>query len=285
MSETTRVLVTGATSGLGREMVRQLAQRGYRVAFTGRRTDRLEETRALAAAAGPTAELLPLAGSVTDRADVARHHEAVVAAWGGIDWLILNAGVGDTISGLEFAAEHVRWIFETNLFGAANWLEVALPAMIARGAGVVVGLSSLAGVRGLPTSAGYSASKAALTTMLESLRVDLRRSGVKVLTVLPGYIKSEITARNDPRQMLFLLETEDGVRRILRGIDRRNRYISFPWQLSWLCRLVLAPMPIWIYDRIASRIKRKKEKYVDLANGPHSETASSDAAAITEQRR
>lgn len=267
-----RALVTGATSGLGREYVRQLAAKGYRVAFTGRRAEKLAETAALVAAATPGVELLPLEGSVTDPAQVRAHYAAIVDKWGGLDLAILNAGIGDTIHADDFVAEHVVWIYETNVFGVAHWIEAVLPDMRRRGAGTIAAMSSLAGVRGLPTSAGYSSSKAALTTLLESLRVDLRASGVKIVTVAPGYIESEITARNDPSQMFFLLTTEDGVRRMLKGILAGRRLVSPPWQLSWLCRFLLAPMPIWLYDRLASKIKRKKKKYVDASAPP---TASS----------
>lgn len=281
--EPTRVFITGATSGLGRELVRQLACRGWKIAFSGRREAKLEETReiALAAAreAGKEPELMPLVGSVNDLELVKAHHQQITDAWGGVDWAILNAGVGDTVSALDFKAEHIRWVFETNIVGMANCLEAVLPGMIERDSGVVVGIASLAGIRGLPTSAGYSASKAAVAVMLESLRVDLRHTGVDVLTVSPGYIKSEITARNDPKQMLFLLETDDGVRRLIRGIEKRRSYISFPWQLSWFCRLIMARMPCWMYDMIASKIKRKKKKYVDESAKPEALPAASEAAA------
>ena len=100
--------------------------------------------------------------------------------------------------------------------------------------GTIAGIASIAGYRGLPKSGAYCASKSALITLLESTRIDLRGTGVDVVTVCPGFVKSEITARNDPKDMMFLLETDDGVRRMIRGIERKERLVHFPWQLSCL---------------------------------------------------
>lgn len=257
-----RVLITGATSGLGREMACQLAREGYRVAITGRRQAKLEETAAAVREAG--GECLALAGDVASLEDVKRHYAEIRSRWGGLDWAVLNAGVGDSLSARRFSAENVRWTFAANVVGAANWMEAVLPDMLAARSGVIAGISSLAGFRGLPESGSYSASKAALTVLLESARVDLRGTGVDVVTVCPGFVKSEITSRNDPKDMMFLLETADGARRILDGIRRRKRLVHFPWQLSIPVIYVLPWLPGWLYELLASRfIGRKKKPYVD----------------------
>src|SRR5437773_1909094 len=109
MSEKKRVLITGATSGLGRELAVQLGRRGWRVAITGRREDKLKEAAAAVEAAG--GECLPLLGCVTDREAVKRHYAAIEERWGGLDWAILNAGVGDRKSAKEFSAENYHWTF------------------------------------------------------------------------------------------------------------------------------------------------------------------------------
>lgn len=262
MPQGLRVLITGATSGLGREAAVQLARRGARLALTGRRAAKLEAAaRAVREAGG---EALTLAGDVTDRKTVRRHYAEIRRLWGGLDWAVLNAGVGDSESALQFTAENYHWTFATNVGGAVNWIEAVLPDMLAAKSGVIAGVASLAAYRGLPKSGAYSASKAALVSLLESVRVDLRGTGVDVVTVCPGFVKSEMTDRNNPKDMIFLLETEDGVRRMLRGIERRRRVVHFPWQLSCLMMYVVHNLPGWLYDRLIFRARdRVKKPYVD----------------------
>lgn len=261
MASPNRVLITGATSGLGREMAVQLGAQGHRVAITGRRKEKLEETaRAVAAAGG---ECLPLLGGVTDLDEVKRHYAEISAKWGGLDWAILNAGVGDSVNAREFKAENYHWTFATNIGGVANWLEAVIPGMLAAKSGTIAGVASLAAFRGLPRSGAYSASKAALVTMLESVRVDLRGTGVSVVTICPGFVKSEMTDRNDPKDMMFLLEVKDGAARMLRGIAAKKRIVHFPWQLSYPAIYLLHNLPGFLYDAIAGKIKRRKKPYQD----------------------
>ncbi|MBI4678675.1 MAG: SDR family NAD(P)-dependent oxidoreductase [Elusimicrobia bacterium] len=265
-SSTRRVLITGASSGLGRAMAVELARQGARVAVTARRREKLAATAEAVQAAG--GECLKLVGSVTEPETVRRHYACIKSEWGGLDWAILNAGVGDAVNARQFSAENYRWTFETNVMGVAYWLEAVIPDMVKAGRGTIAGIASLAAYRGLPNTGSYSASKAALVTMLESVRVDLAGTGVKVVTVAPGFVKSEITDRNDPKDMPFLLETEDGVRRILRGIERGERLVHFPWQLSWFVVHVAPNLPSALYDWIVSRMKpRKKRPYRD-ESGP-----------------
>lgn len=254
----TRALITGATSGLGRETAVQLGRRGWRVALTGRRRDLLTETAELCRAAG--GEPLVLPGSVTDDAEVRAHAAAIRAAWGGLDWALLNAGVGDTMDAKAFRADAYRWTFDANVLGVCRWLEEILPGMIAQGSGVVAGVSSLAGFRGLPKSGPYSASKAALTTLLESTRVDLHGTGVSVVTVCPGFVKSEMTGRNAPGTMPFIMETPDGVAAMLAGIDARRRVVHFPWQLSYASKYLLPAIPDFLYDRLAAALAPMRVK-------------------------
>ncbi|MEK7384677.1 MAG: SDR family NAD(P)-dependent oxidoreductase [Elusimicrobiota bacterium] len=254
-----RVLITGATSGLGRGVAVLLARRGWRLALTGRRVDALKETADLVRQAG--SEALELPGSVTDMSEVRAHYAAIRAAWGGLDWAILNAGVGESMDSKSFSAELVRWTFDTNLFGVCRWLEVLIPDMAAQGSGVIAGISSLAAFRGLPQSGPYSASKAALNTLLESVRVDLHFTGVEVITVCPGFVKSEMTDRHQVGSMPFLMETEAGAAAIIAGIDARRRVVHFPWPLSYPMKYLAPALPDFLYDLIASRLgflRRKK---------------------------
>ena len=258
-----RVLITGASSGIGRELARQLGARGCRLALTGRRGGKLVEACETAQAAGAK-EVLMLCGTVTDLEVVRGHYEMIAHQWDGLDCVILNAGVGDSENARQFSTANYRWTFETNVFGMCNWLEMVIADMVANRKGLIVGVSSPAGWCGLPQTGSYCASKAAVSTMLESVRVDLRGTGVDVVIVCPGFVKSEITARNDPKDMVMLLETEDGVQRMLRGIDRRKRVVHFPFPLTHFVRYGLGRMPRGWYDAVVARfVKRNKRPYVD----------------------
>jgi short-subunit dehydrogenase len=263
LSRGDRVLITGGTSGLGREAARQLAARGCRVAITGRRREKLDSAAQACRDAG-AADVLTLEGSVSNSLDVQRHFDEIMSKWGGLDAAILNAGVGEGEHGAAFDARVYRWTFETNVFGACEWLERIVPVMVKQGRGVIAGVASPAGWRGIPRTGAYSSSKAALATLLESLRVDLRGSGVDIVIVCPGFVRSELTDRNDPKDMWFLLDTADGVRRMLRGIDRRTRVAHFPFPFTHALRYLVRPMPGWLFDRFAARfVRRNKRPYVD----------------------
>lgn len=258
MAQGRRVLITGATSGIGRELAIELAKRGARVAITGRREANLMETCQAVKAAG--GECLPLLGSVTDIEDVRRHYAVIRERWGGLDWAILNAGVGGSTNARRFKAEHYHSTFATNVGGVVNWLEMVIPDMVVAGRGTIAGMASLSAFRGLPNSGAYSASKAAVLTLLESARLELRGTGVDIVTVCPGFVKSELTARNDPRDMMFVMEAEDAVRRILRGIERRQRLVHFPWHLSYMMRYIVHNLPRWFYDRVAAPAARRQAR-------------------------
>jgi NAD(P)-dependent dehydrogenase (short-subunit alcohol dehydrogenase family) len=247
-----RALITGGSGGLGREMARQLGGRGFRVAVTGRREAELLETARLVERAG--GEPLPLVGSVGEPVVVAGHAAVVRERWGGLDWLVLNAGIGDALDGRRFDAGLLGRVLTTNVAGAANWLEAVLPWMIEARNGTVAGISSLAAWRGLPRAGAYSASKAALATLLESVRVDLRGTGVRVVTVFPGFIRNRGGPSEADRGKPFLLELEVGVRRILEGIESGRPVVHFPRRLSWPMRHVVRNLPAPVYDWLVARL-------------------------------
>ncbi len=255
----TRALITGATSGLGREAAVQLARRGWRVAVSGRRREQLEETARRVKEAG--GDPLVLCGSVTEPITVKAHYAAILAAWGGLDYAVLNAGVGDMMNAKEFKAEFVQWTFDANLFGVCHWLEAVIPGMLAQKSGIIAGVSSLAGFRGLPQYGPYSASKAALRTLLESTRVDLIGTGVSIVTVCPGFVRSEMTDRHDSQSMPFMMETRDGVAAMLSGIDAKRRMVHFPWQLSYASKYLLPLLPDCLYDWLARSAPSHKKTH------------------------
>ena len=146
-----------------------------------------------------------------------RRSRGIEAERGPIDVAVLNAGTHQPVSAAEFTAEGLRRLIEINLFGTAACLEALMPRMIARGRGRIAVVASVAGYRGLPTSAYYGASKAALINLTESLKFDLDRAGVTLQLVDPGFVKTPLTDRND-FPMPFLISAELAADRIARGL-------------------------------------------------------------------
>ncbi|MBI5238963.1 MAG: SDR family NAD(P)-dependent oxidoreductase [Elusimicrobia bacterium] len=255
-----RVLITGATSGLGRELALQLANEGFMLALTGRRVERLAELAQAAKDVG-AGGVLTLTGDVADPAVVKAHYADIQERFGGLDWAVLNAGVsksGDAKEG--FAADDYRFVYGVNVFGMVNWIEAVLPGMLKEKSGTIVGMASIAGFRGLPRSGPYSSSKAAAIALLESLRVDLRGTGVQVVTVCPGFVRTEMTSRWKDEDMPFLMEPRDAVREMIAGIKAGRRMVDFPFPFSTAVKYVVRNLPGCIYDRVASRGTRRRPK-------------------------
>jgi short-subunit dehydrogenase len=244
-------LITGASSGLGRGLSLWFAQRGTRVFAVARRKANLEALAQEARAAGTTIE--PVELDVSRAEETVERIRRIDADCGGLDLVVANAGVGSETNARRFDWERARQVLDVNVTGAAATLSAVLPRMVERKQGHLVGVSSLAAFRGLPKNAAYSGSKAFLTTFMESLRVDLRGTGVRVTCIHPGFVKSEMTAQNT-FHMPFLLETQDAVERMGRGITRGETVVAFPWQLSAAVRLARA-LPDMIFDPVARRLR------------------------------
>jgi short-subunit dehydrogenase len=244
-------LITGATSGLGRGLALWFARRGTRVFAVGRRKENLEALAQEARAAGATIEPVEL--------DVSRGDETVERIrrideeCGGLELVVANAGVGTETNARRFNWERAKQVLDVNVIGTAATLSAVLPQMVERKKGHLVGVSSLAAFRGLPKNAAYSGSKAFVTTFMESLRVDLKGTGVRVTCIHPGFVKSEMTAENR-FYMPFLLETEDAVGRMGRAIAHGETVVTFPWQVSSAVRLLRA-MPNPLFDRVARKLR------------------------------
>lgn len=220
-------LVTGASSGMGRGLALALARRGTHVFVAARRKAQLDALVEEAAREGGAAEALEL-----DVADSDRAYETIQALdrKRPLDLVIANAGIGDAGPAQKLVWSKAKQIFDVNTLGAAATLTAALPGMIERGAGHLVGIASVAGLRGLPNFAVYSASKAALITLLEGLRLDLHGSHVYVTTICPGFVKTEMTAGNQG-PMPFALECDQAVKTILAAIDAKDAFKAFPWPM------------------------------------------------------
>jgi len=243
------VFITGASSGIGRALTVELARRGATLGLLARRADVLAEIVAEVEGLGGHALALP--SDVKDAGSVRAAADKLRAEFGHIDVLIANAGVGATTAALDLKAEDVAEVININLLGAVNSATAVVPEMVARGQGQLVAISSLAAYRGLPKSAAYCASKAALSAFFESLRLDLTGTGVDVTIIHPGFIKTPLTAGRHA-QMPYLMELEDATKKILRAIEARKKSYAFPWQLASIVRAAML-MPNFLYDRIAVR--------------------------------
>jgi short-subunit dehydrogenase len=243
------VLLTGASSGIGRALALAIAKRGAKLGLLARREDELNLLAAEITAAGGSAVALP--ADVSNADAVAASAQALRERFGRIDVLIANAGVGNTSDGRAWDAADVNRTIQINLIGAVNSVGAVVNEMIAQKSGLLVAISSLASYRGLPKSAAYCASKAGLSSLFESLRLDLTGTGVDVTIVHPGFIKTPLTAGREA-QMPYLMELEDGTNRILRGIEAGKKSFAFPWQLASVVRAGML-FPIALYDFIASR--------------------------------
>jgi NADP-dependent 3-hydroxy acid dehydrogenase YdfG len=241
------LLITGASSGIGRALALEYARGGSRIALAARRAVELDATADAVRAAGGHALCIP--ADLTDAdaaAEVVRRAEREL---GGLEMVVANAGRGDTQHGARLTWGDVGPVIDINVRGALATLVAAIPIMVAQQRGHLVAISSLAGIRGLPTSAAYSASKAAVSAFLESLRIDLRPAGVRVTDVRPGFVATSMNA-DVPFPTPFRWPLDKAVRHVARRLESGPAVIAFPWQLV-LATQVARLLPAWIYDRAA----------------------------------
>lgn len=245
-------LITGASSGLGYGLARELARKGYAIGAVARRREALE---------GLADEIRGDGGRVwVGTADVAeREHVAAAAATcaealGPVDLLVANAGISIRTDARSLSAADVERVMRVNFLGAVYAVEAVLPGMLERGHGQLVGMGSLAGYGGLARTGAYSASKGALHNFFESMRLDLRGTGVDVTMLTPGYVKTPLTDAQS-HAMPFLVDTDDAVDRMVRAILRRDALLSFPFPMAAAAWLAQA-LPSGLYDMLAGRIRR-----------------------------
>jgi short-subunit dehydrogenase len=246
-----KVFLTGASSGIGAALAAHYARGGASLGLVARRLEALE---AVAARLGAPAACYR--ADVTDAAAMRAAAADFIGRFGPPDIVIANAGVsaGTLIEHAEDLAV-LRRILEINVAGLAGTFQPFVGPLRASGRGTLVGIASVAGFRGLPGAGAYSASKAAAIAYLESLRVELRASGIAVVTICPGYIATPMTAEN-PYRMPFLLDADEAARRFARAIAARRRRVVIPWQMA-LLSLVFRALPGWLYDRVFERGPRK----------------------------
>jgi short-subunit dehydrogenase len=245
-----RVFITGASGGIGAALAAVYARRGAQLALVGRREQVLLDLQ----------NILPgkHRNYVVDVRDRTALHAAAAdfLALGPVDVVIACAGISAGTLTEELGDYGVfESIIATNLNATAATFEPFISSMKARGQGRMVGVSSVAAVRGLPGAGAYSASKAAVQKYCESLRVELSLTGVKVVTLAPGFIQTPMTAHN-PYRMPFLMPVGDFAEQAVRAVDKGVSYKIIPWQMAWVAR-ILRWTPDRLYDRIAVGRKRK----------------------------
>ena len=245
-----RVWITGASMGIGEALARRMARDGAEVIASARSADRLG---ALAAESGGRIIAWPL--DITDHAAVQAEVARIEAERGPIEVAVLNAGTHRPVAAAEFTAAGLRALVEINVMGAAACLEALMPRMIARGRGRIAVVASVAGYRGLPTSAYYGASKAALINLTESLKFDLDRAGVTIQLVDPGFVKTPLTDKND-FPMPFLIGAELAADRIASGLRSSRFEIAFPRVFVGIMKL-LQLLPYRLYFPLVGRTTRR----------------------------
>jgi short-subunit dehydrogenase len=241
------ILITGASSGIGAELARQISPKGAILGLLARRLEELEKVKNQTETNGAIVRVFPV--DVTDFKAVKSAAENLTLEFGKIDMLIANAGIaGKTVSAWKINPDDFSEVIKINLLGAVNSVAAVLPGMYERRNGHLVAISSLAGFRGLPKSAAYCASKSAMTTFFESLRIDLLKSRIHVTIIQPGFIKTPLTAGRKGN-MPFLMELDVATSKIIKAIEKRKKFYAFPWQLATLVKLGKI-MPAWLYDKI-----------------------------------
>lgn len=245
-----RVFITGASSGIGEALARHYAAQGATLGLAARRGDKLD-----ALIAGLPGRHMAYVLDVGD-AGALQAAAADFNAGGLADIAIANAGISvGTLAGEAEDLHALRRVFETNVIGMANSLQPFIAPMVSRGSGHLAGIASVAGIRGLPGAGAYSASKAATIAWLEALRGELRGTGVKVVTIAPGYIATPMTAVNS-YPMPFLTPADEAARRFAQAIARGASYTVIPWQMGVVAKLLrLLPNPL--FDAIFARTGRK----------------------------
>lgn len=234
--------LVGASSGIGQALAFSLAAAGWKVAISARRIEPLQAMQAR----NPLLTPYPL--DVTDAQSLHEAAAAITRELGDIELCVLNAGDYTPMPLDAFDPALFRKLCEVNYLGMVNGLDAILPLMLARGRGQILLTASIAGYRGLPKSAPYSASKAAVISLAESLHLELKARGVLLRVVNPGFVRSPLTDKNDFK-MPFLMEAEDAAQAIMRDLPRQNFEIAFPKRFAYLMKL-LRLLPYWLYFKL-----------------------------------
>lgn len=248
------VFITGASSGIGQALALRYHQAGYRLALVARRS---EAIAAWASELGLAADSYAIYGAdVADTDSIVAAAKACIARQGLPDVVIANAGISIGIdSAHRKDIDAMAQVFATNNIGLAASFHPFIPAMRVRGSGSLVGIASVAGIRGLPGHAAYCASKAAVISYCEALRGELRGTGVQVITIAPGYVDTPLTRKNR-YPMPFLMSAAAFADQAFKAITAGESYRVIPWQMGVVSRLMRL-IPNFLWDHMLARQPRK----------------------------
>ncbi|HUP63535.1 MAG TPA: SDR family NAD(P)-dependent oxidoreductase [Thermoanaerobaculia bacterium] len=247
-----RALITGASSGIGLALARELSRRGYELALLARRGELLEEL-----ARELKTRVVFAACDVTDNTAVHDAVRTLEEKTGPFDLAIANAGISIPGHATKFNVADAEQIIRVNVLGMLYLFDAVIHGMVERRAGRFVGIASIAGLRGLPSGATYSASKAAMQAFLEASRVELAPYGVGVTIVNPGFIATPLTEKNKFK-MPLLMQPDKAARVIADGIGRGKRVVEFPRTMSLLMR-AMRQLPDPVYDRVTASFARRRK--------------------------
>jgi short-subunit dehydrogenase len=244
------IWITGASSGLGRELARQYAQAGHQVCISARGTDALaelvEECRDL------QGTIAAFGLDVTDMSQIDSCFESIKASVGIPDLCVFNAGTHSENPVTDFNREVYQRLMDINYMGVVNCLQAVIPVYLQQGRGQIAVVSSVAGYRGLPKASAYGASKAALINMCEALQPELAAAKVDLRLINPGFVRTPLTDQNK-FDMPFLMEVEDAAARMVTGLEGNNFEITFPRRFTWMLK-VLRMLPYAVYLRLTKKV-------------------------------
>lgn len=251
------IFISGASSGIGQALAWRYYQAGYTLALAARRTEEIEswaQSQALDAT-----RYRVYRADVSDVDSIVGAGQACLAELGAPDVVIANAGISVGMdTGVRGDLDVMVRTFSTNNVGLAATFHPFVRAMELRGSGALVGIGSVAGIRGLPGHGAYCASKAAVISYCESLRGELRNSGVKVVTLCPGYIDTPLTRQNR-YSMPFLMQPQEFAQQAFDAIAQGVTYRVIPWQMGWVAKALRA-LPNWLFDKALAGRPRKRRQ-------------------------
>lgn len=244
------IVIAGASRGIGKELARQYATRGDNVLMLSRDMDDLRAN--IVEFQHLLGEVFCLKCDVSKFKDVEFAYKFTKLHFEDIDLLIMNAGITSDTTFEDFNYKKVEHVFEVNVFGILKFMQVFLPEMKAKKKGKIAAISSTADVRGLPGAGEYSASKIALTHLMEAARIELKGKGIEVITIRPGFIKTQLASELSS-QTPFVMEVPEAARKIIKAIDNSKSTYSFPWMTAMFTSLVRV-LPNWIFDSLSAKI-------------------------------